>query len=196
MTSASAPVSDLTLQELAEDPFAAYAAIRSLGRVVWVPALGRYAITRYDDIVAMDRRPQTSSTRDMSSPMVRSLGDMLMSKDGPPHRRERAAIVPSLRPRVIVDDWAPVFQRNADHLINGFVERGAVELDSAFGSRLAARNLADLLGLRGIEDETMLRWARAIVAGCGNYAQDEEVWLRNDAARGQITEAVAEVVAH
>jgi hypothetical protein len=41
----------------------------------------------------------------------------------------------------------------------------------------------------------MLAWARAIVAGCGNYVQDSQTWDACDDARREIDEAVAEAVA-
>jgi len=191
MSIATAPTSDIALAELLADPFTVYATMRSLGPIVWVPALGRYCVTDHDQIVTMERDSERFSTADLSSPTVRALGQSIISKDGEAHRRERASCEPALRPKVILDDWAPVFQRNTDAIIDTFVDRGRADLAEDFGSRLASRNITDMLGFDEVSDETMLRWSRAIVGGCGNYLDDPDVWAACDTARSEIDDAVA-----
>ena len=192
MSIAIAPVADVQLADLMSDPFAAYATMRGLGRLVWVPALDRYCVTRHEDIVTMERDTERFSTADLTSPTVRALGQSIISKDGDAHRRERASCEPALRPKVIVEDWAPVFQRNADAIIDTFADRGRADLAKEFGGKLASRNIADMLGFRGVSEETMLRWARAIVGGCSNYMDDPALWAACDAARQEIDLAVSE----
>jgi len=193
MGTKAAPVADIGLEELMADPFAVYKELHSLGRVVWFPAIDRYCVTRHDDVIELEKNTEQFSVADLTSPTVRALGESILSKDGDSHRRERASCEPALRPKVVVEDWASVFQRNTDAIIDTFAARGSAELDQDFGSKIASRNIADMLGFRGVSEEAMLRWSRAIVGGCGNYARDGEVFAACDVARREIDEAIAEV---
>ncbi len=186
----------INLTELYEDPYPIYRRLRDEAPVAWVPAANRYLVTRYDDIVKLERQPEIFSANEHGSLMTRIMGHTLLRKDGEAHRRERAAAEPPLRPRAVKNNWLDRFQKNADDLIDEFVERGEGDLFTEFAGPLAARNLAMVLGLQGVSDADMQRWSQAMMDGGGNYADDPVVWARSDEAALQIDEAVYEAVAY
>jgi len=186
----------IDLGELYADPYPAFRRLREESPVAWVPAANRYLVTRYDDIVSLERRPEIFRANEDNSLMTRVMGHTLLRKDGAEHRRERTAAEPPLRPRAVTANWLPRFQRNADDLVDGFRERGRADLFTEFAGPLAARNLAMVLGLHEARDADMQRWSQSLMDGGGNYADDSEVWRRSDAAAAEIDDAVGAAVAH
>lgn len=191
MTSTRQSYADaIDLEELYQDPYPIYRRLRSEAPVAWVPAANRYLVTRYDDIVYLERNPSIFRANEHGSLMTRIMGHTLLRKDGADHKRKRAAAEPPLRPRAVTANWLPAFQKNADDLIDGFYERGRADLFIEFAGPLAARNLAMVLGLHEAADADMQRWSQAMMDGGGNYADDPVVWQRSDQAAAEIDEAV------
>jgi cytochrome P450 len=185
---------EVDLDELFADPYPTYRRLRQQDPVPWVPAADRYLVTRYDDVVWLEKHPEIFSANEEGSLMTRIMGHTLLRKDGEAHRRERAAAEPALRPRMVKEAWTPRFQRNADALIDRFVDRGEVDLFTDFAGPLAARNLVDVLGLRDVSDQDMQTWSQAMMDGAGNYADDPAVWVRTDAAVAGVDAAIEAVL--
>jgi hypothetical protein len=151
-------------------------------------------VTRYDDIVHVERNPEIFRSAEIPSLLTRSMGNALLRKDGEAHRRERAAVEAPLRPRTVRDHWMPAFEKNTNDLINGFLDRGEADLFTEFAGPLAARNLALFLGLRGVTDGDLLEWSQAFIDGGGNYRDDPAVWSRCDRANEAVNDALDEVM--
>jgi cytochrome P450 len=185
---------EINLAELYADPYPIYARLRAESPVAFVPAANRYLVTRYEDIVFLERNPEIFKANEDGSLVTRIMGHTLLRKDGAEHKRERSAAEPPLRPRSVAANWLPAFQRNADDLIDRFVERGEADLFTEFAGPLAARNLALVLGLHAVSDLDMQRWSQALMDGGGNYADDPVVWQRCDRATAEIDGAVCAAV--
>jgi cytochrome P450 len=190
----AAPVLDVSLDDLVADPYPTYRMLREHHPVAWVPEAGRYLVTRHDDIVGVERDPKVFSSAEAPSNLTRVMGETLLRKDGEAHRRERVAAERPLRPRIVTQHWQPVFRRNAEELIGGFADRGAADLAAEFAGPLAARNLAALLGLRGVAPADLQVWSQALIDGSGNYGDDPAVWERCEHAVAGIDAAVEEAV--
>jgi cytochrome P450 len=188
------PAEAITLGELYDDPYPVYRRLRLAAPVAWVPAANRYLVTRYNDIVQLERNPEVFSANENGSLMTRIMGHTLLRKDGDAHQRERKAAEPAMRPKIVSTQWLPRFQENADALIDGFIDHGQADLFRDFAGPLAARNLAMVLGLRDVSDEDMQRWSQAMMDGGGNYADDPAVWKRSDDAAAEIDAAVQAAV--
>ncbi|MET9819072.1 cytochrome P450 [Streptomyces sp. NPDC006355] len=181
---------DIRLSDLWDDPYPIYRRLRREAPVAWLPAVGRYLITRHEDIVFAEKHPELFSSREKDSLILRVIGANMLREDDPQHRRIRAAAEPPARPRRIRTDWSTVFQRTADELIDGFADRGEADLFADFAGPFAATNLAHLLGLPQVRAEDMIRWSQHMMDGNSNYADDPDVWARAEAASGSVDEAV------
>ncbi|WP_207839670.1 cytochrome P450 [Williamsia soli] len=182
------------IAELAADPYPAYARLRTEEPVAWVPELGRYLVTKFEDVMFVERHPELFSSVEEPSMMTRAIGNTLLRQDGDPHRRIRKAAEGPVRPKMIKDRWAAAFQANADQLIDGFITDGKADLVKDFAGPLAATNLATILGLRNATATDMQRWSQAFIDGCGNYAEDPEVWRRCEIARAELDQAVTDAL--
>ncbi|MFD0744748.1 hypothetical protein ACFQ1L_25215 [Phytohabitans flavus] len=117
-------VDEISLSDLYDDPYPIYRRLRTEAPVAWVPVANRYLVTRYDDIVHLERHPEIFIANEHGSLMTRIMGHTLLRKDGAAHRRERAAAEAPMRPRTVNRHWMPLFQRNADDLIDEFAADG------------------------------------------------------------------------
>jgi cytochrome P450 len=176
------------LDRLNVNPYPVYRRLRDEG-VVWVEAVNRWVVTRWDDVDAVERNTEDFTARERESLQTRVMGRTMLRTDGDEHRRLRRAAQGPLPPRAVEEHWMPLFKRVADDLIDGFAERGACDLMEDFAGAFAARCLAHVLGLPDASDEDLQRWSQALMDGCANYGDDPEVWERCDRAVGEIEAA-------
>ncbi|MDV8128857.1 cytochrome P450 [Rhodococcus sp. IEGM 1304] len=189
--------SGISLTDLYNDPYPYYARLRATDPVHWLPAAGRYLVTRHQDVVHLERHPEIFIANEEGSLMTRVMGHTMIRKDGEAHRRERAATEPALRPRVVKEHWQPTFERNTHDLIDSYIERGNADLFSDFAGPLAARNLACLLGLRNVTDTDLQTWSQSLIDGGGvNYGDDGAVWQRARTAASAIDDAIDDILPH
>ncbi|MEV7731744.1 cytochrome P450 [Streptomyces sp. NPDC088921] len=193
-TTAGQQAEDLRLEALWRDPYPAYRLLRDHEPVAWVPDAGRYLVTRYEDIMHVERHPETYLSSENPSLLTRAIGQTLLRQDGAAHQRLRRAAEPALRPRVVKEHWMPVFRRNAQDILGSLAGHGEGDLFHDFAGPLAARNLAALLGLRGVTDADMQEWSQAIIDAAGNYGEDPEVWVRCARAVTALDSALDEIL--
>ncbi|TQS45123.1 cytochrome P450 [Cryptosporangium phraense] len=180
----------IQLDQLWSDPYPIYRRLRATQPVAWVPAANRYLVTRHADIAYLEKHPDIFSAAESPSLMTRVMGHTMLRKDGAEHLRERKAAEPAVRPRIVKQRWTPVFQRIADELIDGFLERGEADLFTDYAAPLAARSLAAVLGLAEVAGADLEEWSQAMMDGNGNYGDDPAVWQRADAAARGVENAV------
>ncbi len=191
---ASSIASEIRLSELNHDPYPIFQRLRETDPVAWVPAAGRYLVTRYDDVMHVERNQEIFSSVEEDSLMTRAIGPALLRQDGDAHRRLRTAAEGPVRPRAVKNQWLPQFQRNADALIDAFIDRGEADLIADFAGPLAGANLATILGVRDATAIDVQAWSQAIIDGCGNYADDRQVWARCAQASQAVDDAVLEMI--
>ena len=198
--SGDAPVADwLDIGEMFADPYPSYERLRDMGPVVFVPAMGQYLCTSYAGCRAVEGDQEVFSADPAGHASLRPLGGpTLLGKDDPAHATERAPINRSMRPKNVRESWSPLFERNARSGLAELLAAGpeVADLNRDFAGPLAARNLADVLGIPDVRPEDMTRWSSAFIAGQFNVMDDAEVWARADAARSEVDELLAELVPH
>ncbi|NEM08897.1 cytochrome P450 [Geodermatophilus normandii] len=194
MTTASV-AREIDLIDLARDPYPIYQQLRDTAPVAWVPAANRYLVTRYDDVMAVERDQRVFSSVEQDSLMIRAIGPLaLLRQDGEAHQRLRKAAETPVKPRAVKTEWLPKFRQNTEALISAFVDRGKADLVADFAAPLAATNLGTLLGLPDATAADIQEWSQAIIDACGNYADDPAVWARNDRAVQAVDAAITEIL--
>lgn len=181
---------DVSFEDLLHDPYPAYARARALGPVVRVPAARLLLVPRFDDIIAIERDPETFSSVNPDSQVVRLFGPNLMRKDGADHQRERKAIEPSLRPGTASRCWAPRMEAITDEVISGFAADGRADLFGALAAPVAGRALAAITGFTDVGWQQIAAWSQGMMDGAGNYAGDPEITARARAVGHEIEAAV------
>ncbi|WP_193605759.1 cytochrome P450 [Nocardioides dongkuii] len=125
-----------------------------------------WAVLRYAEASALlrDRRFRQGNARWPAQNGIHSglfsdwWAETLLSLEGDDHARIRRLMVPAFRSRTIAA-MRPRFQALADELVDGFAERGSVELIEEFAEPYAARVICVLLGLDEDHWRQVARWA-------------------------------------
>lgn len=189
----TAPSADyISLDELYADPYPAYRRLRREAPVAWVPAARIHLVTRFDDIIAIERDAVTFPALDTRSLQIKAMGHTLMRKDGDDHKRERAILEPTFRPGTVKNHWEPIFAGIAGELIDGFADRGEADLFADFAAPLASRCLMEILGLTNVDWRDLIAWSQSLMDAVGNYGNDSVVWAKGAVASKAIDDALDE----
>jgi cytochrome P450 len=179
---------EISLEALEQNPYPIYRRLRDEG-VVWVEAVNRWLVTRWDDLDAVERDSEAFTAMEEASLQTRAMGRTMLRSDGAEHRRLRRAAQPALSPQAIEQHWLPEFRAIAHELIDGFQARGSADLMSSFCGPFAARCLGRVLGFADVSDRDLQFWSQALMDATANYADDPDVWAIGDIAAGQIDAA-------
>nr|WP_246416294.1 cytochrome P450 [Nocardioides luti] len=180
----------MSLDDMSRDPYPMWARLRAEAPVAYSPSLERYLVTRYADIVELEKTPEVFSSREEDSLLTRVVGHNMLREDNAPHHRIRSAAEPPTRPRQVRDIWSTAFATNCGRVLEDLAPRGRGDLIADFISPLVELNLAAVLGIGGVPRGTMTQWSAHMMAGNGNYADDQEIWARAKAATAEIDEYV------
>jgi cytochrome P450 len=132
-----------------------------------------YTVSRYAEVSAVLRDPETFSSEIMGGSQVESMnaqGDIaptsgsIIAQDPPEHQRQRGIVSRGFTPRRIAD-LEPAIRKNAEELFAGFERAGRCELMEEFANPLPVRVIADLLGLDPARRDDFKRWSTALIVG-------------------------------
>lgn len=165
------PVADFaTLEGLEDDPYPTYRRLRAEMPIAYVPAIGEYLVTRWDDCVsigAMDLFPSNRSTEEFfGTPNV-------LSREGDEHKRMRAGIDSQLAPRAVrgyVDDLArPIIVDKIETLL----PCGSGDLAEDLLVPISVRIVGDVMGMHDVDEATLTRWFNELSDGSTNLVNDQ-----------------------
>src|SRR5437773_755777 len=140
----------VTLEQLETDPYPVYARLRDDEPVSWVPAVQLWLVTRYDDVRRVDLTPDLFTARTDPSTLNRAMGVNMLGSEGPDGERIRRIAEGPFRPRDVEDRMRGSIPKLAHELIDGFVDRGEIDLFTAFCDPMSVRSLRSMLGLEEI----------------------------------------------
>jgi cytochrome P450 len=193
-TMSNAPHYDIDVPTFWADPYPDLARMRKEAPIAFVPQLGSTVFTRRDDIFTQEKRVDVFSSHQPSGLMNLLMGHNMMRKDGDAHMSERAAMFPSVSPRVVRDTWRTKFQAHADRILDELVPRGEADLTKALALPLSAECLKDITGLTNMRIEDMDAWSQAMIDGIANYAGNKGVEARCHAATAGIDAAIDDMI--
>lgn len=183
-------INDVVFEDLMRDPYPVYRRARALAPVVRIEAANLNLVTRFDDIIAIERDPETYSSINPESNVVKFYGSNLMRKDGEEHAFERKAIEPSLRSGTANRCWAPKFETIVDEVLTEVKTDGEADLFGAVAAPIAGRALAAVVGIPDVDWRRIAAWSQAMMDGSGNYSEDPEIALRAYETAREIEEAI------
>jgi cytochrome P450 len=186
--------STVTVDDLETDPYPIYKKLRDSEPVSWVESVGLWLVTRWDDVMEVDEDPGLYTAETEPSTLNRTFGKNLLGSEGPYHKRIRSIIEPAFRPGAVRPYVEDVIAPVANELIDGFADRGEVELVHAFCEPLSVRVLNRVLGLSDVPEETLRRWFGELATGAANFEADPEKQAIADAASAEVNVTVNELL--
>jgi cytochrome P450 len=156
--------------EHARNPYELYAEARRDEPVFYSKRLNAWVVTRYDDIMACERRPDLFSSANALRPVVELLPSTLeelgkampvhetvVNSDGKAHQRYRAPLVRALAPER-VRALEPFIRERANALVDAFTD-GRAEFMHQYAYPLPVQVISHLVGLDGDDAKAMERWS-------------------------------------
>ncbi|MHC2463856.1 cytochrome P450 [Bradyrhizobium embrapense] len=194
MTCTVPVVTDIAYHDLLDDPYPIFRRLRELAPAAFVEAAKLTLVTRFDDIVRIERDPATYSADNPSSLVNKVMGPTFMRKDGAEHAIGRKAIEPSFRPATIKEYWAPKFTAIAAMLIDDLSAADEADLFPALAAPMASLSLMAMIGFRAMPWQTLADWSQALIDGAGNYAADAEIERKAMQASADVDAAIDAVL--
>ncbi|MDO8364278.1 MAG: hypothetical protein Q7V88_15410, partial [Actinomycetota bacterium] len=165
---------DVTLAVLDTDPYPVFAALQAHEPVAFVPSLGMFLVTRWDDVVHVCEHPELFRSNTEPSWLRDCLGENMLTLDGAAHDR----LADGMRPPFVSSTALPVVREGLsalyDRLIDEFVAAaptGDVELITAYADPLANLTLAAALGW-SVDWHDLSAWNRGVCTGIANFEND------------------------
>jgi cytochrome P450 len=186
--------STISVEQLERDPYPIYALLREREPVSWVQSVGLWLVTRWNEVSEVVKTPELFTGETEPSTLNRTFGKNLLGSEGAYHDRVKSIISPWFRMRAIGHFPSEVIAPLANELIDGFVDRGEVELASEFAEPLSVRVLREATGLRGVDDDTLRRWFHNLALGAANFEGDAGKQAVADAASAEVNETIQPIL--
>lgn len=186
--------STVTVEELELDPYPIYKRLRDEEPVSWVESVGLWLVTRWDDVMLVDKTPAVYTGETEPSTLTRTFGRNLLGSEDAYHDRIRSIIYPWFRVQAIGHYPDQVIAPIANELVDAFAAHGEVELVSEFAEPLSARTLRRALGLGDISEETLRRWFADLAEGAANFEQDPARQEVADRASAEVDDTVGRIL--
>ena len=184
----------ITLAALERDPYPIYARLREEEPVAWVPAVQLWLVTRYDDVRSVDLTPEIFTARTDPSTLNRTMGRNMLGSEGHDQQRIRRITESPFRPRDVEERTQGMIPELAHELVDGFVDRGQVDLFTEYCDPMSVRSLQFMLGLDDVPWQDLLRWNAGMMPGLANFEGDPEKQAPADRASAELGEAIERVM--
>jgi pimeloyl-[acyl-carrier protein] synthase len=177
----------LSSESFFADPYSTYARLREEDPVHWCEPWGQWVVTRFDDVLAVNKDPQHFSSAGWEKKFIKQLppelqqlphmqrhyGTKVLSMTDPPeHTRLRRLVVRSFTPRVL-EALRPAIEQLVDDLLAEAEGAESMDAIAQFAYPLPAIVIGKLLGAPEEGRERFMRWSKTIVDFVGTGHADE-----------------------
>jgi cytochrome P450 family 142 subfamily A polypeptide 1 len=148
-------------------PWDAYRWLRDEAPVFWDPVQQLWVISRYDDVLAVERDGARYSSFPGSRPHIDLRDDeSMINLDDPDHQQQRNLVVRRFTPHGVRNHEADV-RAIATSIVDDIAPRGECEAIEAIASRLPAIVIGDLLGYPREQWERIRFWSEQVMLLAG-----------------------------
>jgi len=175
---------DLMTPEARANPYPLYAELRRTGLRQVEPG-GMWAVSRYDDVVAVMKDPRRFSSAGLAQGFLppwlprNPVAESLVMKDPPAHTRLRGRVSRAFGPAAL-SVMEPRIRALAEHLAEHLVRQdGPVDFMEHFAMRLPVGVLGMLYGLEPAQYPRLKDWADDLVnLPAGRHSPEEQLRVR------------------
>lgn len=174
-TAITAFAESVTVAELERDPYPVYARLRRDAPVCFIPAVGLWFVTRYDDVEYVGTHPGQFTAELDDSPVDRTFGSpTIITVDGERHQELRRGLDSKYRPKQVnayIDDLVrPIAERVLDDLAG----RDRAELMAGYLEPVSVLSLAEVLGVAHLGAARLRDWFWRLHQGVINFEGNPE----------------------
>jgi cholest-4-en-3-one 26-monooxygenase len=154
----------------AADPYPVYRQLRDEAPAYWDPVNHLWGVSRYDDVVAVEKDPARYTSSKGSRPLI--VGDVSMiNNDDPLHQNKRRLVARRFTPRSVKQHEDDV-RRVVTELIDAVEPRGACEVIRDLAAPLPARVICEMLGFPPELGDKCREWSEVTMLQGGQYSAD------------------------
>lgn len=162
-----------------DDPYSRYAWLRENSPCHWDEINELWVITRYDDIVAIEKNKRVFINSDTEKGGYRPnipADPSIIGSDDPLHAARRNLISRRFTPRAVTA-WEEIVEEKVDGLLDPAIERGRAEIVGDLAAPLPAMMIGYLLGFPDEMWPKLQHWSETTIAlgGGPRYMSDEGV---------------------
>lgn len=154
------------------DPWAAYARLRDEAPVFWDPVQQMWAVSRHEDIVAIERTPALYSSAAGSRPHSdQSTDRSMINLDDPAHHQQRSIVARRFTPSGVRSHEQHV-RDVTTRILDEVTPLGECEAVEAIASRLPAMMIAEILGYEEHQWPLVRKWSEETMFLAGQTSPD------------------------
>jgi cytochrome P450 family 142 subfamily A polypeptide 1 len=173
----------------AGDPYPVYARLRDESPVYRDAINGLWGISRYADVVEIEKHPTRYSSAQGSRPRI--VGDASMiNNDDPLHQRKRRLVARRFTPRSVKEHEDHV-RAIVTELIDAVAPSGECEVVQSLAAPLPARVIGEMLGFDATLWPKCLEWSEVTMFEGGQYTTDGSERQTSDRTVAAILEFAA-----
>jgi cytochrome P450 len=187
---------ELTAENLFDDPYPVYARLRREAPVSHFAPTGEYFVTRFDDCQVVGANADVFGPSDSDQrPEARVMGmPNVLSMSGQEHKCLREGIDANVQPACVESYIEGLARPIVNVELDRISARGESDLTTELFEPISVRVVASVVGLEHVANETLQRWFHAMNGGLQNVADDPAVWATCDQAIAEIDAEVAPIV--
>lgn len=159
------------------DPWEGFQWMRDNAPVYWDPTAdgGLWGVTRYEDIMAIAKDPDTFCSGKSSRPERDSWIPSMINLDEPLHKRRRSIVNRGFTPRRVKDQEAKLRALTIS-LIDDVIEQGECDFVRDIARWIPMVAIGDMLGVEPEDREQLLEWSDWMLGGgeIADVMNDEE----------------------
>ncbi len=188
-----------------QDPYPVYRQLRERDPVHWCEPWGQWVVSRFDDVLAVNKDPARFSSFGWERKFTAQFPDLphlqrhyatsvLSMTDPPEHTRLRRLVVRSFTPRVL-EAMRPRIEALVEELLDRLDGRSEADLIAEFAYPLPAIVIGELLGAPEVGRERFIEWSADVVAVVGTGSVDPERARRADRTLAEFRAFLEPVIA-
>ena len=159
------------------DPYSRYAWLREHSPCHWDDVNELWVITRYDDIIAIEKNKHVFINSDREKGGYRpniAADQSIIGNDDPLHQARRTLVSRRFTPRA-VQQWRGHIAKTVDDLLDPVIGRGRAEIVSELAAPLPAKMIGFLLGFPDELWPKLKHWSEATISLGGGPRYHNEV---------------------
>ena len=165
----------VTFEELERDPYPFYARLREEAPVAYVPGIGEWLITGFDEVKAVHGNPVNFAAR-QSAESIECIGENnVLALDGTRHQRYRRSLHACLAPRMVAGYAERTILPVVEQQLERLSRQTRAELMSEYFEPISVLSLGQIMGVPEIEADMLRRWFHGIILGNSNMANVREI---------------------
>ncbi|GAA4352119.1 cytochrome P450/oxidoreductase [Angustibacter luteus] len=191
-------LTEITLEQLEDDPYPTYARLRREAPVAWIPAAGVWFATRFEECAEIGTGKHGFAGATSHPTLQRVFGaPNVLTSGGEEHADLRRGVDPPLQPGPVHQMIDALVRPVAKHYLAELAGRTEAELMSAYFEPVSVEALRQVMGLEGLVDAaTLRRWFADLNLGVSNFGLDPESFAVADRASAEIESVVRPHLEH